>query len=334
MVDLNVNEVAPQLHVEPRRVRELLQSGRLIGLKTGRKWVISQESVDAYLSLLQPKSTPSIGYSGLMQKHRYDLMSTLMDLREIGPFPFHDYDLATFYSRPHEPCWPFAKGQVSREENGDLVVQLDAEVRLSWSYLHEHLAEDSIWRLLVDWKAKTAGDIKARFTLLEAVILRIQENHAHKGLGWPVVIETGSAYLAKARELGKSVSLYYAFRLFDQVLSRSLDLRHGGYLARNFSDGSGTDEVTELGNDPVIYAADKSERSKAIEFFLNAQSELISLPAAQASVDAYSLAERATNDVKSALERLGLAVGFPPGSSCDGCREWVISSGRGIPSGS
>lgn len=166
------------------------------------------------------------------------------------------------------------------------------------------------------------------------MILRIQDNHAHDGLGWPVVKETGSAFLAKAQELGKSVSLYYAFRLFDQVLSLSLDLGHGGYLERNFSDGFGTDEVTELGNDPVIYAADNSERSDAIKFFLNAQSELISLPATQASVDAYGLAERATTDVKSAVERLGLAVGFPPGSSCDGCREWVFATRRGIPSGS
>ncbi len=81
----------------------------------------------------------------LMQSHRDELLPTLLDLREIGAFPLHDYDLAVWQSRLEDPCWPIAKGEICRDLDGGLTVRLHAQQRLQWKYLEQHLADDRVW---------------------------------------------------------------------------------------------------------------------------------------------------------------------------------------------
>ena len=325
MADLTVNEVADRLHLEPRRVRELLERERLGGYKTGRKWAISEESLDAYLQSVQQRGGTKerilFSVAGQMQRHWDDLMPILVELDQIEPFPFHDYDLATYYSRPDEPCWPIAKGHVCRKEHGDLVLRLDNEEKLSWSYLKEHLDGDPVWQVIEEWKKAMAEDMSARHSLLEIVIRRIEADAHSGGLGWPVIPETGPTFLTKAQTQGLAVSLYYAFRLFDQVFSRCLGLPIGGYEKKDFMVGK--KGVVDLGGNPVVYATGKSRLEKAIGFFLKSQEELTGVAEAQAAVKAYRRVESGTKALKGHIDRLRLAVAFPRGSLCNGCRAWA-----------
>ena len=102
-----------------------------------------------------------------MLRHRGELLPTLLDLREIGAFPVHDYDLAVWQSRPEDPCWPVAKCEICRDSGGELTVRLHAQQRLQWNYLEQHLSGDRVWDAIDSWKQAMAEDMRARLDLLE-----------------------------------------------------------------------------------------------------------------------------------------------------------------------
>ena len=242
-------------------------------------------------------------------------MEPLLDLRGIGQLSVHDNDLAVWYSRPADPQWPIAKGRVIRDANGSLAIRLDVEEKLEWRYLHQHLPDDQIWPAIVFWKQAIAHDLAARTDLLREVV-----SHIERGLGLP--IDMSMPHSGGERP---AVGLAYAFALYDQLLSRSLGLRHGPVTRDAFRFISGLEETNtlHLANGPAIKYSDKDQKDVAIEFILKAQEGLGDLPKAKPTADAYGEAERATREVKKHVERLRLAVGFPTGSVCDACSNWV-----------
>lgn len=263
------------------------------------------------------------------KQHRDTLMAPLLDFQGIGPFGIHDYDLAVWHSRPDDPCWPIAKGQVCRDKPGKLRVHLAVEDTLECRYLQEHLAGDPVWQSIEEWKQAMCADLNARLTLLGAVIQRTEVPADKGGLGWPVIAENGPTFVRMAQARGHAVSLYYAFRLYDQALSRCLGLRHAGYERQHFVPFGG--DGVELGGNLVICAPEENRREEAITFFLKAQEELRYLPQAHSAVYVYRRVEEQTVVTKQQVERLRLTVGFPPGSVCDGCRDWAIPAGTGSP---
>ena len=165
-----------------------------------------------------------------------------------------------------------------------------------------------------------AKDFLSRMGLLDAVFRQIETSPKGGGLGWPVIKETGSAFLRLAEEQGTpAVSIYYAFRLYDQAISRYLDLRHGGYRRVDFLTEN--DHLIDLGGHPVAWCSDKAQPEKAIDYFLRAQEQLESLPEVKTAGEVYRNAEQATEMVNDYVDRLRLAVTLPPGSLCDGCQE-------------
>ena len=66
----------------------------------------------------------------------------------------------------------------------------------------------------------------------------------------------------------------------------------------------------------------------AIEFFLNAPTNLSSLEATRDAAALYRNAEATTQELKLHLRRILLAPGLPRGKYCDGCRDWLRSGGR------
>ena len=84
----------------------------------------------------------------------------------------------------------------------------------------------------------------------------------------------------------------------------------------------------ELGGDPVAQALEQGQPEEAIKYFLKAQEELKSLPEARSAGEAYCSARKAAGFVVGHIDRHKLAVGFPPGSVCDGCQEWVHTGSR------
>jgi len=78
-----------------------------------------------------------------------------------------------------------------------------------------------------------------------------------------------------------------------------------------------------LGGRPVVKAAGKARRQHAIEYLLSAQTESIPLAEESGAPGSYRAAEQSVEELRSHINRLRLAAGFPPGSICDGCRLWV-----------
>ena len=49
---LQTGQVAKRLRLKARRVRQLCENQTLVGIKTGRKWLIAESSLDEYLASL------------------------------------------------------------------------------------------------------------------------------------------------------------------------------------------------------------------------------------------------------------------------------------------
>ena len=264
---------------------------------------------------------PVSGVTSIDQdKHRDDLTKPLLDLRAINTMNVHDFDLATFWSRPGEQSWPLDQCRVWRKPDGGLEVRLKIEEETEWIYLRQHLVDDHLWSAVESCKTAIADDVIARMALLEAVIRRIETASDQGGLDWPVILKTGSGFLNDAAqgEDGKAVSLYFAFLLLDQALSRNLALAHGVYEDKDFMMVN--EFHIDLGGNPVAFAHYDDQHKAAIKYFLKAQVDLVSLPESQRAAETYHAAGDATNVVKGHLDRLRLTVKFPPGSLCDGCR--------------
>jgi excisionase family DNA binding protein len=58
---LTVNEIAEELRVKPRTVRQWLDSGALHGIKAGRQWRVRPENLEAFIeqSAQRPVLVPS-----------------------------------------------------------------------------------------------------------------------------------------------------------------------------------------------------------------------------------------------------------------------------------
>ena len=255
------------------------------------------------------------------------LMPAMLALENARLLDLHDLDLATFYSRPKEPSWPIDQGRMWRLGNREIAVSLNAEEKLEWTYLRQHLKGDQVWPALEDLKKAMGQDLTTRVELLEAVIQKVASSPKDGGLGWPVIAETGPLFLSMTNIQGTSaVSLYFVFRLFDQVISRSLELPVVGYQRSNFSVVDS--RHVDLGGHAVARGITPEQQEASIEYFLTAQDGLRMLPQAQSASGAYRGAESAAKVVKGHIERLRLTLGFPAGSVCDGCRGRVSSAGR------
>ena len=116
---VTVKEAADLLHFSPRRVSQLLKEGRMHGVKPGgRKWVIPRIEIDRLLGHQSMTHRPDADVNNVdfrsLQEHRNELMPALLDVSGIGQLAVHDYDLAVWYFKPDDPCWPIAKGKVCR----------------------------------------------------------------------------------------------------------------------------------------------------------------------------------------------------------------------------
>lgn len=248
-------------------------------------------------------------------KHRQQLTPVLLDLGGISVFSVHDFDLATFYSRPTEPSWPVSNGQVIRGPDGVLAVELTGERNLEWAYLRQHLQNDGVWEAIEKAKRALAKDLSVRLGLLEAVVKQIQKPSDDGGCGLIVVNDVRDS------QVDEAVDLYYAFTIYDQILSRCLGLPHAPKEQRDFM----TDEpnIVYLGGRPVLKTPDEARRQHAVDYLLWAQTGLTSLAEESGAPGTCHAAEQSVEDLRSHINRLRLAAGFPPGSTCDACRLWV-----------
>ena len=132
---------------------------------------------------------------------------------------------------------------------------------------------------------------------------------------------------------GPALSLFYAFSVSDQVLSQSIGRRHSLHPRETFRTEA--PNVTHLVGRPVVSSSEPAHHKTAVELALRAQKKWVSLDEVQVAARAYQRAYQRvrteTQEVWSNLERLSLALGFPQGSRCDACRDWVIVDGTDNP---
>ena len=249
-----------------------------------------------------------------LENHRRNLLGAVVLGLDIAVFPPRDLDLAIFWSRPNEPYWPIAGGQIERWAEGRLGVRLFVEDKLEWVYSRQHLTNDPIWNTIDDWKKTMVMDFTARFVLFDKIIAEIQSE-----VGLLVQCDLMGSGNDK-----EALGLYYAYTLYDQVFCRVVGIPLSPKHSEDFVLESS--RVTRLGGYVVVMSRDPSLHTHAINYLLEAQISIAELPEAEAIRAAYEEALLKTTAVKQHVERIRLAVAFPEGSTCDGCREWVTTS--------
>ena len=169
-------------------------------------------------------------------------------------------------------------------------------------------------------KRETAFDIERRLSLFRAIIIEIERPEDKDGLGFSVDLEM--KYDGSDRP---AVGLAYAFALYDQILSRSLNQSHGPIAEGAFLPISGMEHTNtlHLATGPAIYAPDEGQRVRAINFIVEGQETMVQLPEASAAAEGYRTAEKGVENVKRHIQRLRLALGLPLGSECEACKNWV-----------
>ena len=176
-----------------------------------------------------------------------------------------------------------------------------------------------MWDAIETAKRLLADDFPARIELLRDVMERIQQPVGSGGIELAVIPDISKT------DMDDAVDLYYAFTIYHQVISRCLGLSQASMGERFFrSDEEG---MVELSGRPVAKAADSDRRQQTIDYLVCAQTELAPLPKNSRVHDAYARAERAVAELKTQVNTLRLAPGFPPGSMCDAWRPWVQSMG-------
>ena len=246
--------------------------------------------------------------------HSQMLLAVLESLRGMAPLALQDENVATWWALPDEPSWPVSKGRCWREDDGRLLVELDAEASVAWPYLQQHLPGNSMWSAVKGAKETMADDVSARLRLLDAIRDRVGRDIQRGGLGFPVGADLGAAQVTRSE-----VTAYYVFALFVQAATRALGRPYGAKAKDEFR--SEAPDTLQLGGTPVVRSNDQALRQRAVEFFLKEQEQVAGWDEAEAFASAYRAAEAATEQVNRRLTRIGLMPSLPTGSTCDLCRE-------------
>jgi hypothetical protein len=164
---------------------------------------------------------------------------------------------------------------------------------------------------LDEWKKEMARDISSRLALLDRIVDRVKSGTGLK------VSELGAA------GKGSGIDIYYAYSIYDQAFCKVIGI-HLGLIQRDqfFFDPPNT---MRLGGQPVIRHQEADLRTKAVDFFLDAETSLVDLPEIGRAMHTYEDARQKTEEVKRHADRIRLTVAFPQGSACDACRQYVAS---------
>ncbi len=245
-------------------------------------------------------------------RHRAQLIEAVLSVRGIEPMALHHYDLAVWWSNPQERFWPIPKGHAYQNEDEGVSVTLEAEKRLEWNYLRQHLLDDPMWKAVEAMKNSIGDDLAARMALLEEVVRRVELPVVDGGTGLPLLSEIrydGTPHPA--------VSLHYAFDVFDQVLSQALNLRQAPHPRESFDEE--VKGVTQLAGQRMVSSADPEHHSAAIDVAIRASREWKAMPEAEVAAKCYRSAEERTALVNSHVDRINLMVRLPSGTTCEGC---------------
>ena len=244
------------------------------------------------------------------REHRKNLLAALLDLKGVGPLPPRNTDLLVLMATD-QSHWPIAKGELFKEgSDGSWGVKFAVEGTHRWLYVEQHLRGDPFLSHLDHLKKAIAGDLAARLSLMSGIADRVRMP-APEGIDEQVV-----DFDARG-EQQEGVHPYFIFTLYDQLLSRALDLSHSAKRRDEFrSETRGTDH---LGGWPVVSSPDPVRRAKSIDYLVAAQEELMGLPVVELAASAYKEAEQAAKLIEWDLDGMEADAGLFTGNYCDGC---------------
>ena len=244
------------------------------------------------------------------RKHRADLLAALLDLKGVGPLPPRDTDLMVLMARDRSP-WPIAKGQlIHGGSDGSWAVKLNIEGTHQWLHARQHLRGNPLWGHVDHLKKAIADDLESRLSLISGITDRVKMP-APEGIGMQVIEFDAGV------EEQEGVHRYFIFTLYDQLLSRALDLHHLAKRRAEFrSETPGTEH---LGGWPVVSSPDPVRRAKSIDYLVAAQEELMGLPEVELAAIAYREAEQAAELIEWDLDGMEADAGLFTGNYCDGC---------------
>ena len=134
---------------------------------------------------------------------------------------------------------------------------------------------------------------------------------APQGIGLEVIDFDASV------EEQEGVHPYFIFTLYDQLLSRALDLHH---LAKHRAEfRSETPGTVHLGSWPVVSSPDPARRAASVDYLVAAQEQLAGLPVVELAASAYTEAEQAAKFIEWDLDGMEADAGLFTGNYCDGC---------------
>ena len=230
-------------------------------------------------------------------EHRKNLLAALLNLKGVGPLPLRDTDLMMLMASD-QSRWPIAKGELLKESSdGTWAVKLDVEGTHRWLYVEQHLLGNPFLAHVDHLKKAIAEDLVARLSLMSGIADRV-EMPAPEGIGLEVI-----DFDAKVEEQ-EGVHPYFMFTLYDQLLSRALDLSHSAKRRDEFrSETRGTDH---LGGWPVVSSPDPTRRATSVDYLVAAQEQLMGLPEVELAASAYRGAEQAVEQIEWSLDEIEL----------------------------
>ena len=244
------------------------------------------------------------------REHRKSLLAALLNLKGVGPLPLRDTDLMMLVAsdRSH---WPIARGQLLKEgSDGSWGVKFDGEGTHRWLYVEQHLRGNPFLAHVDHLKKAIADDLVARLSLMSGIADRV-------GMPAPEGVELEVIDFDASVEKQQGVHPYFIFTLYDQLLSRALDLSHLAKRREEFrSETRGTDY---LGGRPVVSSPDPVRRATSIDYLVAAQERLVGLPMVELAANAYREAEQSAKFIEWDLDGMEADAGLFTGNYCDGC---------------
>jgi hypothetical protein len=157
------------------------------------------------------------------------------------------------------------------------------------------------------------ADLAARLELIYAIASIVTGPENEGGTGMPLLS------LAHNDEDTAGIHPYFVFALYDQILSRLLDLPVSQKRREDFhEDVPGT---TFLGSWPMASSPGSDHWHAAVMVFLKSQIDLLKLPTADNAKLAFEDVRTCTRVLAEDLERFRLQSGLFATSRCDGCKE-------------
>ena len=181
-------------------------------------------------------------------------------------------------------------------------VTLDAEDKMEWGLLEEHLKLDRSWHLLGLWKKALATHLEARIAMKRKLANLLQEKTEYQLVDPPI---SGPFLYSSSVDF-----------LFQKVTQRLLQLADTSDLNNNIIADTGKGDVRYGTSTILTHALGKEEACR--QHILEALDELLSSNEAKSVIDTYLVVEDLTTKARRATEEIRM-LRLVPGQ-CRICR--------------